>query len=122
MSGQAAGGKIGMEWQPFDDGMTVGQRGSEDGVILRDDELESGARITLERDCAHGVPFAVTCGIYGLFFHTRRLSSEAEAELPAMREGLAAILQTIPRADDTEADAKMSQVSDAISAFVTRFP
>jgi hypothetical protein len=42
-----------MSWQPFDNGATVGQRGSEDGVTLRDEEHDLGARITLERDAAH---------------------------------------------------------------------
>jgi hypothetical protein len=109
-------------WRPFENGATVGQRGSEDGVIVRDDEHELGARITLERDCSHRVPFAVTCGIYGWFFHTRFLGSEAEAEFPAMRDGLAAILDIIPRVDDSGGDAKMSAVSEAISQFVARFP
>src|SRR5947209_20031862 len=111
-----------MGWQPFDGGATVGQRGSEDGVIVRDEEHDLGARITLERGCSHGVPFAVTCGIYGWFFHTRFLGSEAEAEFPAMRDGLAAILDAIPRVDDPEVDAKMSAVVEAIQAFVARFP
>lgn len=83
-------------WRPFEDGATVGRRGSEDGIIHRDEEHDAGARITLERGCSHGVPFAVTCGIYGWFFHTRLLGSEAEAEFPAMRDGLAAILDIIP--------------------------
>jgi hypothetical protein len=109
-------------WQPFQNGTTFGQLGSEGGVILRDEEHDSGARITLERDCSHGVPFAVTCGIYGWFFHTRLLGSEAEAEFSAMLDGLSAIVEIVPRIDDAAANAKMSAISDAISAFVRRFP
>lgn len=109
-------------WRPYRDGATVGQRGSEDGIILPDEEHDAGARITLERGGSHGVPFAVTCGIFGWFFHTRLLGSEVEAEFPAMCEGLAAILEIIPRADDPEADARMAPVSEAIKAFVSRFP
>jgi hypothetical protein len=108
-------------WQPFDNGATIGQRGSEDGVVLRDEEHDLGARITLERDCSHGVPFAVTCGIYGWFFHTRFLGSEAEAEFPAMLDELTAILDIVPRAGDPSAHAKMGAVSEAISGFVSRF-
>jgi hypothetical protein len=111
-----------MEWLPFENGATLGQRGSEAGVILRDDELEQGARITLERDCSHGVPFAVTCGIYGWFFHTRHLGSEAEAEYLAMCEGLAAILNIIPRVDNPGGEAKLVAVGQAIQEFVSRFP
>jgi hypothetical protein len=95
-----------MGWQPFDNGATIGQRGSEGGVILRDEEHELGARITLERDCSHGVPFAVTCGIYRWFFHTRFLGSEVEAAFPAMLDGLAAILDSILLVDDPETKEK----------------
>ena len=65
-------------WWPFDNGATVGQLGSEGGIIVRDEEHESGARATLERDCSFA-PWAVTCGVYGWFFHTRLLAPEAEA-------------------------------------------
>ncbi len=39
-----------------------------------------------------------------------------------MLDELAAILDRIPRVDDPAADAKTAAVSEAISAFVTRFP
>ena len=109
-------------WRPFQGDATVGQSGSEGGTILRDEEHESGARITLEAGCLHGIPYAVTCGIYGWFFHTRFLGSEAEADLPGMCDGLEAILAIIPRVDDPEADGKMVAVSEAIAEFVSRFP
>ena len=111
-----------MSWQPFDDGATIGQRGSDDGVILRDDEHELGARITLERDCFHGIPFAITYGIYGWFFHTRFLGSEAEDEFDVMRDALGAIVDSIPSVEDPEKDAKISEVYRSIESFVTRFP
>lgn len=111
-----------MGWQAFDGGATVGQHGSEDGVILRDEDHESGARITLERDCSHGIPFAITCGIYGWFFHTRLIGSQAEADYLAMRDGLTVILDAIPLADDPESDAKCVRVSEAIQAFVNHYP
>jgi hypothetical protein len=108
-------------WKPFEDGATFGQPGSEGGVIVRDEEHAAGARATLERDCG-SAPWTVTCGVYGWFFHTRFLGSEAEAEFPAMLAGLAAILDGIPRADDPEAGSKMGAVSEAIERFVARFP
>ena len=55
-------------------------------------------------------------------FHTRFLGSEAEAEWPAMLDGLAAVLDIIPRVDDPRADAKVGAVGEAISGFVARFP
>jgi len=111
-----------MDWRSVDNATTVGQRGSETGTILLDEEHDLGARITLERDCAHGVPFAVTCGIYGWFFHTRFLGSEVEAEFAAMKDALGAILHTIPRVDDPEANMKSVVVTESIQAFVARFP
>ena len=76
-----------MGWQPTENGGTLGTAGSEGGVILRDEEHDLGARITLERHCSIA-PFAVTCGIYGWFFHTRFASTETEAEYSAMSSGL----------------------------------
>lgn len=108
-------------WNPFDNGTTLGQPGSEGGVTVRDEEHEAGARASLERDC-ESAPWTVTCGIYGWFFHTRFLGSEAEAEFPAMLDGLTAILDIVPMVDDPECDAKMRVVGEAISDFVARFP
>jgi hypothetical protein len=78
-----------MQWIRFNDGASIGQRGSENGVILRDDEHSLGARITLERDGAIA-PFSITCGLYGWMVHTRFFSTqqEAEAEYEQMQDGL----------------------------------
>ena len=66
-----------MNWHPMDGGETIGTRGSEEGVIVLDEEHTSGARVTLERGgCT--APWSVTCGIYGAFMHTAFASSEAE--------------------------------------------
>ncbi|VTR99665.1 hypothetical protein [Tuwongella immobilis] len=108
-------------WMPFDNGATVGQPGYEGGVIVRDEEHQAGARATLERDCKH-CPWSVTCGIYGWFFHTRFLGSEAESEFPTMLDGLAAILDIGSRVDDPECDSQMEAVARAIEQFVGRFP
>jgi len=56
-------------WNSYDNGTTLGTEGSENGIIVKDEEHSDGARITLEKE-AHGVPYAITCGIYGLFVHT----------------------------------------------------
>ena len=112
-----------MTWVLFDDGTTVGQTGSENGTIVRDDEHELGARITMERN-GDIAPFSITCGIYGWMLHTRFFSTEVEAsaEFNRMKEKLAVILYSIPAVDDAEVDSKTSKVSDAISDFVERFP
>lgn len=108
-------------WRQFDNGATIGQPGSEGGVIVRDEEHDAGARATLERGCA-SAPWTVTCGIYGWFFHTRFLGSEPEAEFPAMLEGLTAILEIVPPTDAPDAEARMAAVSESIERFVVRFP
>ena len=108
-------------WRPLDNGATIGLSGSEGGVTVCDEEHDSGARATLERDCAH-CPWTVTCGIYGWFFHTRFLGSEAEAEFLVMLDGLAAILDLIPQVDESESEAKRDAVCKAIGQFVARFP
>jgi hypothetical protein len=103
-------------------GSTTNGRGSEGGVIFRDEEHHFGARITLERDCDHGVPVSVTCGIYGWFFHTRFLGSIAEAKYELMQEELEGILDSIRLNHDPNADAKRVRTSERIQAFVEKFP
>lgn len=110
-----------MSWHPFAEWTTIGIPGSEEGITLLDEEHDLGARIALERDCAYGVPFTVTCGIYGWFFHTRFVGSEEAAEYAAMRQALAAILDLIPAAGDPDADGRRAAVSTAIREFVARF-
>lgn len=108
-------------WRPYESGTTIGRPGSEHGITVQDDEHEAGSRITLERDCG-SAPWTITCGIYGWFFHTRFLGSNAMEEFTAMQDGLVAILDCIPEVDDPDADAKMELVNKAISEFVVRFP
>jgi len=61
--------KGGRMWNSYDNGTTLGTEGSENEIIVKDEEHSDGARITLEKE-ADGVPFAITCGVYGLFVHT----------------------------------------------------
>jgi hypothetical protein len=112
-----------MTWYPFDNGKSIGQRGSESGNIVRDEEHGDGARITLERD-ALTAPFAITCGIYGWMVHTRFFGAESEAqsEFENMRSALSRIISTIPLTTDPELGSKSRGVSEAISEFVGRFP
>ena len=82
-------------WYPFENGATLGQKGSEEGTILRDEEHPLEARITLERD-TRTAPFAITCGIYGCMMHTRffSLESEATSQYDSMKIALAVLLLT----------------------------
>jgi hypothetical protein len=107
----------------IDGGKTVGSSGSEDGVIVRDEEHIDGARITLERG-SRIAPFAITCGVYGWMFHTRFFGDEAaaQAQFDLMRAELTRIIAIIPLKTGPDARAKSSLVCDAISAFVDHFP
>jgi uncharacterized membrane protein len=107
---------IGM-WHPFDDGGTIGTLGSESGTILRDDEHEGGARITLERDgCS--APFAITCGVYGSMVHTRQYGSRRHVQRgwADTKRQLDAIMRAMPALGDPDEAAKQETVSALIAA------
>lgn len=111
-----------MNWSGFDEGKTIGHAGSENGMILRDEEHSEGARITIERGGSIA-PCSITCGIYGWMVHTRFFSSEAEAqaEFDLMRAALGAIIQVI---NDSALDEGLALEAgeNAVSRFVERFP
>ena len=110
-------------WVVFEQGRTLGQIGTEEGCILRDDEYKDGARITLEKNC-RTAPFSITCGIYGWMIHTRFFSTLTEAEMAyvQMQEAIVFIVEFIPYKTDPELEQKMRQVGNAMSDFVERFP
>ena len=108
-------------WKSIENGRTIGSMGSEDGVIVRDEEFEDGMRITLEQKCRNAL-WSITCGIYGWMFHTRYFSTDPIEDFLAMQDGLSTIFAMIPLVDDLEVKAKSNKVSKAISDFVERFP
>jgi hypothetical protein len=116
-----SGVDVSPRWYPFDRGFTVGQKGSEEGTILSDEENVDGARITLERDGQ--TPFSITCGIYGWMLHTYLFSDEMSASdaLEEMKESLDGIVQMLPCVDDPELESKARAVQNAISSFVDHF-
>jgi hypothetical protein len=65
-----------LDWSEFENGKTMGTKGSESGTIILDIENSNGARITLEKECGN-IPFTITLGIYGIMFHTH-FESELE--------------------------------------------
>jgi hypothetical protein len=60
-------------WTKYNNGNSIGKKGSEGGKILNDQENTNGARITVEANVG-SIPFAITLGIYGLMFHTEFFS------------------------------------------------
>lgn len=108
-------------WQSFDEGRTIGESGSETGVILHDEEHVDGARITLE--CEGYTPFAITCGIYGWMVHTRSFANEEEARqaYEDMKHSLESIIQSIPLENEPDFDARTEATTRMIAAFVERY-
>lgn len=104
-------------WHPFQNAVTIGQVGSENGAIVNDEEHSFGARITLERG-GKTAPFAVTCGIYGAMVHTAFFdsASSAQAGYEQMKADLTAIV-AMPA--DTQADVERFHA--ALSRFVDAY-
>ncbi len=108
-------------WHAFNQGQTLGQKGSEDGIILRDEEHTDLARVTLERD-GTTAPFAITCGVYGWLVHTIFLRDQTigQETFEKVKVELEKIIALIP----TEGEAtneKYRNLSSAISDFVHRY-
>jgi len=109
------------DWYPFEDSATLGQVGSEEGIVVRDEAHSLGARITLERD-APIAPFAITCGIYGWMMHTRFFGSDSEAETQygLMKNSLSALLEAAEKA--AEIDGGRQVMYDGIDEFIGAYP
>ncbi len=105
-------------WKPYEQGLTIGRRGSEGGEIIRDEEHSDGARISLERDTLYNVPFAITCGIYGWMVHTRFFADEpsALAAYDVMKMSIATILELIVH------ESAVDTVNEAVNQFVENYP
>jgi hypothetical protein len=82
----------------------------------------AGARITLEGS-VDIAPFAITCGCYGLFFHTRFLSTEEEArrEFSEMKVELERMVD-LSSETATSDEQTSSTLMAAAGRFVDRFP
>ncbi|MGB8029616.1 MAG: hypothetical protein WCF30_08110 [Terracidiphilus sp.] len=111
----------GSSWRPFEDSATLGFPGSEEGIVVRDEEHFLGARITLER-ATSVAPFAITCGIYGWMMHTCFLGSEAEAEsqYDLMKDSLSALLEAAEQTADVDGGRQV--LMDGIEKFVGEYP
>ncbi|WP_439152574.1 hypothetical protein [Winogradskyella sp.] len=81
-------------WISFDDGKTIGTKGSENGLIISDEEHLNGARITLEEK-AFDAPYAITFGIYGVLFHTNFLDNleKSKAKYNLLKKKIESIIE-----------------------------
>ena len=113
------------DWYPYEEGATLGIRGTEGGTILTDEEHPIGARITLERDCRRA-PYAITTLIYNWTVHTRFIADEPTAfhEYQAMKATLQS--DVLPQIPVTEADddyaADYDAIGDLLVEFAERYP
>ncbi len=103
-------------WFAYDNGQSIGTVGAEGGIVLRDEEHEQGARITLKRGSDY---ISVSCNIYGRIDHTRFFGSLAEAqrEYILMKSSLGDMIENV-----LSPDARDSKIWEAISKFVRQFP
>ena len=105
------------DWIAAEGGATIGHTGPEGGEIERDEEHPDGARITLEQDTLLGVPFAITCAVYGWLVQTRFFADEPTAvqQFGAMKPALAEIAGLVVAERSAEA-------ADAADRFTEQFP
>ena len=103
-------------WFAYKGGRSIGSVGAEGGEILRDEEHEAGARVTLKRGSSY---VSVSCNVYGWMDHTRFFGSVADAqrEYALMKSSLTDMVENILLAGGS--DLKMWE---AIAEFVRRFP
>jgi hypothetical protein len=112
-----------MNWKPFDKGKSIGKIGSEKGVIIKDEELQDSARITLAENC-ETAPFAISCGVYGGMVHTRFCNSKDEAlrYFELTKNALGDIVTSLPIQNGPESKNALQTITEKISSFVDRFP
>jgi len=113
----------GEQWQPFNNGSSIGQEGTEMGTIIRDEWYAATARITLEEE-PRVVPFAITCTVYGWMAHTRYFGTEEEAHqaFDAMKPAIAGIVHLIPGDGDPDEAEKVAGLAAALKHFTADFP
>ncbi|MBR5667199.1 MAG: hypothetical protein IKW95_05880 [Lachnospiraceae bacterium] len=69
---------------------SLGAKGSENGIILQDEEYKKSCRITLEKCPRY---YAITCGVYGAMVHTAFCDYNNYKEIyEAMKEELSAFI------------------------------
>lgn len=86
------------KWIDYKGGFTVGEKGSENGIILKDQEFDGGCRITLENCPKY---HAITCGIYGAMVHTVFCSPDNSADIfEQMKNELGKFMSTETNEDE----------------------
>lgn len=111
-----------MSWAPYENGATVGGQGSEEGTVLKDEEHELGARVTLEETPNRAYSHAITCGIYGWMVQTCFFGNLAEAKsaFDELKFAVEGVLALIPDATDPDREA-FNRAVESTRRLVDRF-
>ena len=111
-----------MEWKAVDDGATIGRTGFANGTILRDEQLEGTARITLEELQEEG-SFTITASLSGWFDHAHTVTARGRArqEFEEMKSELTPLVDSIPFLSDPESEHKIVEVTSLVRRFMERF-
>ncbi|MDE6520354.1 MAG: hypothetical protein K2K91_07875 [Ruminococcus sp.] len=75
----------------------IGEKGSENGVIILDEEYKNQCRITLEKCPEY---YAITCGVYGAMVHTVFCGSDYQKIYNEMQSELQCFIDTDTTEDD----------------------
>ncbi|MAS36899.1 MAG: hypothetical protein CL610_23045 [Anaerolineaceae bacterium] len=112
-----------MNWQPYDEGKTIGQTGREGGLIILDEEYAGATRIVLEEHCLRA-PYAINATVYGYLLHTRFLADDETAQyaIHDMKAALATIADLMPAENDPDEADRLDQMNTKIEAFARDFP
>lgn len=104
------------DWHPYNRGRSIGVKGSEGSIIVKDEEHPLGARMTIKQGQGY---VSVSCNISGKIDHTRFFKEmrAAELEYANMQKELMLVMNAI-----SSAKAADIKVWEKISGFVARFP
>ena len=107
-------------WTQFNNGDTLGHRGSEGGTIIRDEMFPDGARITLEKNTKTAA-FAITCGIVNWLVHTVYLSTEESAQrtFELIKSDLESMMRYVNREPFISEDSML--LVEQLKDFIRRF-
>jgi len=118
-------------WLSYQQGKTIGTKGSEFGEIVLDDELAQLGRVTLER--LHSplrAPWAITCGAYGITVHTIYFGDEGSARAAA--EAIKPLIERIAAVEEELGEAAWVREGEmwhlaaplkaAVDALIERYP
>lgn len=83
-------------WTPL--AFALSDTGSENGIILKDEEYKGACRVTLEKCSRY---YAITCGVYGGMVHTVFCSKETFEDIYlAIKKDLATFIDTDASIDE----------------------